>query len=71
VNKYWVGCEQTECQPGSDELVLANLLDIVDPDEINDVELLLLPKLYDEALTSRLPIGSILVQRRWRGIDAG
>lgn len=39
MNKYWVGGEQTEYQPGSDELVLANLLDIVDPDEINDVEL--------------------------------
>lgn len=46
MNKYWVGGEQTEYQPGSNELVLANLLDIVDPDEINDVELLLLSKLY-------------------------
>ncbi len=73
MNKYWVGGEQTEYQPGSDELVLANLLDIVDPDEINDVELLLLSKLYDEVLTSRLPMGAILSStlmawhRRWLG----
>ena len=72
-NRYQVDGPQGALQPGSDEQVLANKLDITSADEIAEAELLLLGKLYEAVLVDDLPDRTLTVEdlftwhRRWLG----
>lgn len=59
MSKYDLGGDQTQFQPGSSDLVLANKLGITDPAEMDDAELVLLEKLYQRVLIGQLPTGAI------------
>lgn len=71
--RYEVYGSQGQLQPGSGGRVLANKLDIVDPADMDEAELVLLRKLYDAVLQHDLPPGRISVgilrqwHRRWLG----
>ena len=47
MSRYRVVGDQAECEPGSDGLVLCNLLGITDPEEMAHVEQVLLRQLYE------------------------
>ena len=51
MSRYRVVGDQAECEPGSDGLVLCNLLGITDPEEMAHVEQVLLHQLYEEVLS--------------------
>ncbi|CAH0320656.1 MULTISPECIES: Fic/DOC family protein [Pseudomonas] len=67
VDRYEAEGAQGSFQAGSDEQVLSNKLGISDPEEMDDAELTLLEKLYQQVLIERLPARSITVQdlRDW------
>ncbi|WP_213069398.1 MULTISPECIES: hypothetical protein [Methylomicrobium] len=62
MNKYSLGGSQTTYQPGSNNRVLLNKLGITDPEEMDEVELLLLQQLYDRVLIQQLYEGVITVE---------
>lgn len=72
-NRYEASGSQSEFQPESDEQVLSNLLDITDPDEIDDIELDLLNQLYQSLFTKEFPDRRLTVadlkswHHRWLG----
>lgn len=72
-NRYQADGVQGESQPGSGGQVLANRLDIADPDEIAEAELILLQRLYEAVLLHDLPNDALRVEdlvswhRRWLG----
>ena len=51
MSRYRVVGIEAECEPGSDGLVLRNLLGITDPGEMANVEQVLLRELYNEVLS--------------------
>lgn len=51
MSRYRVIGAQAECEPGSDGLVLRNLLGITDPEEMEHVEQVLLRQLYGDVLS--------------------
>lgn len=67
------GNPETQYEPGSNERVLRNLLGIVDPAEMDDVELDLLDQLYDQIPNDILPGERITTRhifawhQRWLG----
>jgi cell filamentation protein len=71
--RYTVSGSQGETEPGSGDSVLANKLHITHPDEIEEVELLLLEQLYESLLLLNLPARAITVDdlvswhRQWLG----
>lgn len=71
--RYDVSGAQGMFQPGSNDLVLANKLGIVDPADMDEAELVLLQKLYESVLQEHLPQGAISAahlrvwHRRWLG----
>lgn len=67
VDRYEAEGAQGSFQAGSDQQVLSNKLGISDPEEMDDAELTLLEKLYQQVLIERLPARSITVQdlRDW------
>lgn len=73
MSRYAAAGSQADFEPGSNDRVLKNRLGIVDPDEMDDAELTLLQKLYEEVLNDRLPGGIISVahvkgwHKRWLG----
>jgi cell filamentation protein len=73
MSKYDATGSQGEYQPGSDDQVLRNKLGIVAPDDMDDAELELLQKLYEDVLIDNLPSGTITVaqiklwHKRWLG----
>ena len=73
MSKYDASGAQGECQPGSDNQVLKNLLDIASPEDMDDAELTLLNKLYEDVLVEHLPTCPITVahlkswHKRWLG----
>lgn len=48
MSRYDVDIVETQYQPGSKDRVLLNKLNITDPDEMDDVEAILLVKLYEK-----------------------
>ncbi len=48
MDRYRVVGAEAECEPGSNGLVLRNLLGITEPEEMADVEQRLLRQLYEE-----------------------
>lgn len=73
MSRYSVNSSEGEYQPGSDELVLKNLLGITSEEEIGEVELGLLAQLYENVLVDDLPERTLAVEdlriwhRRWLG----
>lgn len=73
MNRYAVHNEEGEYQPGSGAQVLRNLVGIVSPDDMNELELELLGQLYTELLREQLPHQQLTVDdlkawhRRWLG----
>ena len=71
--RYDVAGVQGMFEPGSDELVLANKLGIVQPSDMDEAELVLLQKLYESVLQEHLPTGRLTAHhlkvwhRRWLG----
>lgn len=72
-NRYDAGEAQGAYEPGSGDQVLRNKLGVSDPDEMAEVELLLLKKLYLAVLVDALPNRVLRVadlkiwHRRWLG----
>lgn len=72
-DRYAVHSTQGEYQPGSNDLVLANKLGIQSVEDMNDLELELLQRLYEEVLVKHLPNRVLTVEdlktwhRRWLG----
>lgn len=72
-DRYAVHGTQGEFQPGSNDLVLANKLGIQSVEDMNDLELELLQRLYEEVLVKHLPNRVLTVEdlktwhRRWLG----
>lgn len=62
INRYEVSGSQGEFQPGSDGQVLKNKPGITSPDEMDDVELLLLEKLYQRLFVLAFPAGQLSVE---------
>lgn len=68
-----IDSSQSMFQPGSNNRVLANKLGITDPADMDEVELVLLEKLYESVLLEHLPEGTLKVthlknwHRRWLG----
>jgi cell filamentation protein len=73
MSRYIATGSQGDFEPGSGGLVLKNRLGIVLPEDMDDAELTLLAKLYEEVLIERLPAGRITVahlkawHKRWLG----
>jgi len=73
MTKYEIGGSQSLYQAGSNDQVLANKLGITDIADIDEAELVLLGKLYEDVLLNNLPLNSITVtdiktwHRRWLG----
>jgi len=73
MSKYDIFGPQDRFEPGSKNRVLENRLGITDPAELDEAELVLLQKLYQEVLVRNLPTGVIRVEtlknwhRRWLG----
>ncbi|MFV2058466.1 MAG: Fic/DOC family protein [Thiohalomonadales bacterium] len=73
MSKYDVTGSQGLYQPDSNNLVLANKLGITEVVDINEAELVLLEKIYEDVLINRLPQGAIKLEdiktwhRRWLG----
>lgn len=72
-DRYAVHGSQGEYQPGSNDLVLANKLGIQSVEDMDDLELELLHRLYEEVLVKHLPNRVLTVEdlktwhRRWLG----
>lgn len=72
-DRYAVHGAQGEFQPGSNDLVLANKLGIQSPEDMDELELELLQRLYEEVLMEHLPDRALTVDdlktwhRRWLG----
>ena len=72
-DRYAVHGAQGEFQPGSNDLVLANKLGIQSVEDMNELELELLQRLYEEVLVKHLPNRALTVDdlktwhRRWLG----
>lgn len=72
-DRYAVQGPQGEFQPGSNDLVLANKLGIQSVEDMNELELELLQRLYEEVLVKHLPNRALAVDdvktwhRRWLG----
>lgn len=72
-DRYAVHGTQGEFQPGSNDLVLANKLGIQSVEDMNDLELELLQRLYEEVLVKHLPNRVLTMEdlktwhRRWLG----
>lgn len=54
-NRYEASGSQVECQPGSDSQVLRNLVGIANADVMDELELVLLQKLYQAVLQNDFP----------------
>lgn len=73
MSRYSVNTSEGEYQPGSDELVLKNLVGIVSKEEMDEVELVLLAQLYESVLVQDMPDRELSVgdlktwHRRWLG----
>ena len=73
MNRYTVHSAEGEFEPGSDRLVLRNLLGITSAQEMDEVELGLLAQLYEDVLVNNLPDHVLTVadiktwHRRWLG----
>ncbi len=73
MSKYKVGGTQGLYQSGSNDLVLANKLGLTDPVDMDQAELVLLEKLYEDVLLKHFPRQVIQVSdiktwhRRWLG----
>lgn len=73
MNRYNVSGNEGLYQPNSGRQVLANKLDISDPDDIDSAELFLLEQLYISVFEQQFPSGSLTVEmlkrwhRRWLG----
>lgn len=73
MSRYPVVGAEAECEPGSDGLVLRNLLGITDPGEMANVEQVLLRELYNEVLSDSTCQGRLTTamlvswHRRWLG----
>jgi len=73
MSKYNIGGSQGRYQPSSNDSVLENKLGITDPADRDEVELVLLEKLYEDVLLNHLPDGMITVAQikqwhhRWLG----
>lgn len=67
MGRYDIAGSQGALQPGSDDGVLENKLNITRPEDMNEAELVLLQKLYVSVLREHFPIGRITAQhlRRW------
>lgn len=72
-DRYAVHGTQGEFQPGSNDLVLANKLGIQSVEDMDDLELELLQRLYEEVLVKHLPNRVLTAEdlktwhRRWLG----
>ena len=72
-DRYAVHGAQGEFQPGSNELVLANKLGIQSVEDMNQLELELLQRLYEDVLIEHLPNRALTADdlktwhRRWLG----
>jgi len=72
-NRYDAGGAQGSYEPGSADQVLRNKLRVTDPDEMDEIELLLLEQLYQAVLVEALPDRRLQVvdlknwHRRWLG----
>jgi len=72
-DRYDAGGVQGAFEPGSHDRVLRNKLGVTDPEEMAEVELLLLGKLYEAVLIEALPDRALTVadlktwHRRWLG----
>ena len=73
MSRYRVVGAEAECEPGSNGLVLRNMLGITDPEEMANVEQVLLRQLYNEVLSDpsceeRLTTAMLVSwHRRWLG----
>lgn len=73
MSRYDINGLQNTAQPGTDGQILANKLGITRHEDIDEVELVLLKKLYFSVLHEHLPSGHITVRtikawhRRWLG----
>lgn len=73
MSRYSVNTSEGEYQPGSDELVLKNMLGITSKEEMDEVELGLLAQLYENVLVQDMPDRVLSVDdlktwhRRWLG----
>ena len=59
MNRYRIVGSEAECEPGSNGLVLRNLLSITDPEEMANVEQGLLRQLYEAVLTDSASQGRL------------
>lgn len=72
-NRYQAGESQDAFQLGSHDLVLRNKLDVTTPEDMAELELMLLQKLYEAVLAEVLPGDALTVadlkawHRRWLG----
>jgi cell filamentation protein len=73
MNRYRIAGSEAECEPGSNGLVLRNLLSITDPEEMANVEQGLLRQLYEAVLTDSSSHGRLTTRMlmawhcRWLG----
>ncbi len=73
MSRYDVDTAETQYQPGSNDQVLLNKLNITDVGEINDVEAILLVKLYEKVFSCNDPALNLSFQtvidwhRQWLG----
>lgn len=73
MTKYEAGGSQTLFQPGSGDRVLLNKLELTDPEEMEEAELMVLAKLYDWIFFKAFPARRITANdlknwhRRWLG----
>ena len=73
MSRYRVVGAEAECEPGSNGLVVRNLLGITDPGEMANVEQVLLRELYNEVLSDSTCQGRLTTamlvswHRRWLG----
>lgn len=69
MNRYRIVGSEAECEPGSNGLVLRNLLSITDPEEMANVEQGLLRQLYEAVLTDPASQGRLTTRMltAWHG----
>lgn len=67
IGRYDIAGSQGALQPGSEDRVLENKLNLVRPADMDEAELVLLQKLYVSVLQEHLPQGRVRVQhlKRW------
>ena len=73
MSKYATSGSQATYQPDSNNQVLSNKLGIITPEEMDDIELTLLAKLYEWVLLDNLPTSEITVAhlKEWHKIWLG